>query len=129
MKNIRFLILVFLLSLTATQGFGQIDMPRKYLYPIDTITRPYSGEPTCKDSLWYVYSDRAINPVYEEPDASSKVKFNAGFLRELVVIGKKEEESGTITVRKKTGGEIREVKIPDFLKYFKDIVYKRKIKY
>ena len=47
----------------------------------------------------------------------------------MVVIGEKEEESGTITVRKKTGGEIREVKITDFLKVFKDIVNNRKIKY
>ncbi len=47
----------------------------------------------------------------------------------MVIIGEKEEKSGTITVRKKTGGEIREVKIPDFLKAFKDIVDNRKIKY
>jgi len=47
----------------------------------------------------------------------------------MVIIGEKEEKSGTITVRKKTGGEIREVKIPEFLKAFKDIVDNRKIKY
>ncbi len=47
----------------------------------------------------------------------------------MVIIGEKEEKSGTITIRKKTGGEIREVKIPDFLKTFKDIVNNRKIKY
>ena len=47
----------------------------------------------------------------------------------MVVIGEKEEKSGTITVRKKTGGEIREAKIIDFLKVFKDIVNNRKIKY
>jgi threonyl-tRNA synthetase len=47
----------------------------------------------------------------------------------MVIIGEKEEESSTITIRKKTGGEIREVKIPDFLKAFKDIVNNRKIKY
>ena len=47
----------------------------------------------------------------------------------MVVIGEKEEESGTITIRKKTGGEIREIKISDFLRDFKDIVNNRKIKY
>ena len=47
----------------------------------------------------------------------------------MVIIGEKEEESGTITIRKKIGGEIREIKITDFLKTFKDIVNNRKIKY
>jgi threonyl-tRNA synthetase len=47
----------------------------------------------------------------------------------MVVVGDKEERSGTITVRKKTGGEIREVKIPDFIKIFKDIVDNRKTQY
>ncbi|MCK5567492.1 MAG: threonine--tRNA ligase, partial [Actinomycetia bacterium] len=47
----------------------------------------------------------------------------------MVVVGDKEERSGTITVRKKTGGEIREVKIPDFIKIFKDIVDNRKTGY
>ena len=47
----------------------------------------------------------------------------------MVVLGEKEEKTGTITVRKKTGGEMRETRIPDFIKAFKDIVNNRKIKY
>ncbi|TET51474.1 MAG: threonine--tRNA ligase, partial [Actinomycetota bacterium] len=47
----------------------------------------------------------------------------------MVVVGDKEEKTGTITIRKKTGGEIREIKIPDFIKIFKDIVDNRKTQY
>ncbi|MCJ7666195.1 MAG: threonine--tRNA ligase [Actinobacteria bacterium] len=47
----------------------------------------------------------------------------------MVIVGDKEERSGTITVRKKIGEEIREIKIPDFIKIFKDIVDNRKTEY
>ena len=47
----------------------------------------------------------------------------------MVIVGDKEERTDTITVRKKTGGEIREIKTPGFLEIFKDIVDNRKTGY
>jgi threonyl-tRNA synthetase len=47
----------------------------------------------------------------------------------MIVVGEKEEESGTITVRKKSGGEMKQVEIPGFLKIFKKVVSLRSIDY
>jgi threonyl-tRNA synthetase len=47
----------------------------------------------------------------------------------MIVVGEKEEESGTITVRKKSGGEMKQVEIPGFLKIFKKVVSSRSIDY
>ncbi len=40
----------------------------------------------------------------------------------MIILGKNEEATGTITIRKKIGGDIREIKTPDFIKDFKSVV-------
>jgi threonyl-tRNA synthetase len=47
----------------------------------------------------------------------------------MIVVGEKEKESGTITVRKKTGGEMKQAEISGFLKIFKKAVNSRSIDY
>ena len=47
----------------------------------------------------------------------------------MIVVGEKEKESRTITVRKKSGGEMKLVEIPEFLKTFKEAVISRSIDY
>lgn len=47
-------------------------MPPKYWDPHDTITKPYGDEAKTSliiDSLWLVYSDRAVNLAYDDYDA------------------------------------------------------------
>ncbi len=81
------LLIVLLLSMQSFAQFTTVmDMPRKYLYPIDTITRPYPNEAVCKDTLWYVYSDRADNPIFAEQDINSETVIIADFLDEFVVL-------------------------------------------
>jgi threonyl-tRNA synthetase len=46
----------------------------------------------------------------------------------MVIIGKNEEKTGTITIRKKIGGDIREIKLEDFTEELKNTIrYKKKI--
>jgi threonyl-tRNA synthetase len=47
----------------------------------------------------------------------------------MIVIGGKEEETGTITVRKKSGGDMKQVGLADFLKIFTEAVKNRSIEY
>jgi len=47
----------------------------------------------------------------------------------MVVLGEKEKDTETITVRKKAGGELRQVTISSFLEEFNDVVAGRSIKY
>jgi len=47
----------------------------------------------------------------------------------MMVIGEKEEQTGTVTIRKKSGGDMKQIKLPDFLKEFDHIVSSRSIEY
>jgi len=47
----------------------------------------------------------------------------------MVVVGENEKKTGTVTIRKKTGGNIREIKLKDFEKELKRVVDNREIKY
>jgi len=47
----------------------------------------------------------------------------------MIVIGEKEESSGTVTIRKKSGREIKQAGLNDFLKDFKIAVNSRSIEY
>jgi threonyl-tRNA synthetase len=44
----------------------------------------------------------------------------------MVVIGEKEQESCTITIRKKTGGDIKNISIEEFIKILKENVENKK---
>jgi threonyl-tRNA synthetase len=44
----------------------------------------------------------------------------------MIIIGKNEEETGTVTIRKKIGGDIKEIKLADFIKELKDIIKNKK---
>ena len=47
----------------------------------------------------------------------------------MIIIGEKEESSDTISIRKKSGGEMKQVILSDFLKVFNTVVNKRSIEY
>ncbi|MEA2016371.1 MAG: threonine--tRNA ligase [Actinomycetota bacterium] len=47
----------------------------------------------------------------------------------MIVVGENEEKTGTITIRKKTGGDIREIKLKDFEKELRRVVDNKEIKY
>ena len=40
----------------------------------------------------------------------------------MVIIGKNEEKTGTVTIRKKIGGDVREIKLSDFTHKLKNVV-------
>ena len=47
----------------------------------------------------------------------------------MIIIGKNEEKTGTITIRKKIGGDIKEIKLADFIHKIKDVLENKKIVY
>ena len=47
----------------------------------------------------------------------------------MIIIGKNEEKTGTITIRKKIGGDIKEIKLADFIHEIKDVLENKKIVY
>jgi len=44
----------------------------------------------------------------------------------MIIIGKNEEKTGTITVRKKIGGDMKEIKLSDFTGELKDVIENKK---
>ena len=44
----------------------------------------------------------------------------------MVIVGKNEKDTGTITVRKKTGGDMKEIKLSDFISELKDVIENKK---
>lgn len=40
----------------------------------------------------------------------------------MIIIGKNEEKTGTITIRKKIGGDIKEIKPDDFMRDLKKVI-------
>ncbi len=85
--NYPILTMLFILF-TGIDGYSQdtiADMPRKYLYPVDTITRPYPNEAVCKNTIWLVYSDRTDNPVYKAASDTSEKVFIADFMEKFEV--------------------------------------------
>jgi len=44
----------------------------------------------------------------------------------MIVVGKNERDTGTITVRKKTGGDMKEIKLSDFTGELKDVIENKK---
>jgi len=44
----------------------------------------------------------------------------------MVIVGKNEKDTGTITIRKKTGGDIKEIKLSDFISELKDVIKNKK---
>jgi threonyl-tRNA synthetase len=47
----------------------------------------------------------------------------------MVIIGKNEEKTGTITIRKKIGGDIKEIKLADFISEFRNVIENKKTVY
>jgi threonyl-tRNA synthetase len=47
----------------------------------------------------------------------------------MVIIGKNEEKTGTITIRKKIGGDIKEIKLADFISEFRNVIENKKTIY
>jgi len=47
----------------------------------------------------------------------------------MVIIGKNEEKTGTITIRKKIGGDIKEIKLADFMSEFRNVIENKKTVY
>jgi threonyl-tRNA synthetase len=47
----------------------------------------------------------------------------------MVILGKNEEETETITIRKKIGGDIKEIKLDGFISELKDVIKSKKIVY
>jgi threonyl-tRNA synthetase len=47
----------------------------------------------------------------------------------MVIVGQKEAQDGTITVRKKNGGDIKDIKLSDFERILKDVIEKRSSDY
>jgi len=44
----------------------------------------------------------------------------------MVIVGKNEKDTRTITIRKKTGGDIKEIKLSDFISELKDVIENKK---
>ena len=44
----------------------------------------------------------------------------------MIIVGKNEQDTGTITIRKKTGGEMKEIKLSDFTGELKDTIENKK---
>ena len=44
----------------------------------------------------------------------------------MVVIGEKEVDSSTVTIRKKTGGDIKNISIEEFMNILKENIHNRK---
>lgn len=44
----------------------------------------------------------------------------------MIIVGKNEKDTGTITVRKKTGGDMKEIKLSDFISELKDVIENKK---
>ena len=47
----------------------------------------------------------------------------------MVILGKNEEETGTITIRKKIGGDIKEIKLDGFISELNNVINGKKIAY
>lgn len=47
----------------------------------------------------------------------------------MIILGRNEEETGTITIRKKVGRDIKEIKLNDFISELNDVIRSKKIVY
>ncbi len=90
MKTKYLLLLTLFFASMALNCIAQftsvMDLPQKYLYPVETNKISYPIKKVCSDTAWYVFSDRANNKVYQDASEYSKILFEADFLDTLAVI-------------------------------------------
>ncbi len=70
---------------------GILNIPLKYLHPIDTVTRPYSNDSLIFDFEWWVFSDRDNNPIYSSPAMDSVIGY-LNFFDSCAIVDKKNEK-------------------------------------
>jgi len=101
------------------------NMP-PWLAPVQVIVLPISEK-------FYYYGKKVYDSLKKEnirveidnrvESLSKKIKqAEIGKIPYMVIIGKNEEKTGTVTIRKKIGGDVREIKLSDFTHKLKNVV-------
>jgi len=91
--------------------------------PISDKFSDYSNEVFCmlKNKGYRVEIDNRVESLSKKIKQAEIIKIPC-----MIIIGQKEEETGTITVRRKNGEDIREIKLADFISMTKDIIKNKK---
>lgn len=91
--------------------------------PISDKFSDYSNEVFCrlKNKGYRVEIDNRVESLSKKIKQAEIIK-----IPYMIIIGQKEEETGTITVRRKNGEDIREIKLADFISMTKDIIKNKK---
>jgi len=101
-----------------------------WLAPVQMIVCPisdkfsdYSNEIFCrlKNKGYRVEIDNRVESLSKKIKQAEIIK-----IPYMIIIGQKEEETGTITVRRKAGEDIKEIKLTDFISITKDIIKNKK---
>ena len=91
--------------------------------PISDKFSDYSNEIFCrlKNKGYRVEIDNRVESLSKKIKQAEIIK-----IPYMIIIGQKEEETGTITVRRKAGEDIKEIKLADFISMAKDIIKNKK---
>jgi threonyl-tRNA synthetase len=91
--------------------------------PISDKFSDYSNEIFCrlKNKGYRVEIDNRVESLSKKIKQAEIIK-----IPYMIIIGQKEEETGTITVRRKAGEDIKEIKLTDFISITKDIIKNKK---
>ncbi len=91
--------------------------------PISDKFSDYSNEVFCrlKNKGYRVEIDNRVESLSKKIKQAEIIK-----IPYMIIIGQKEEETGTITVRRKNGEDIKEIKLADFISMAKDIIKNKK---
>ncbi len=104
-----------------------------WLAPVQVIILPISEK-------FYEYGEKVYNSLKKEDvkvEIDNRVESLSKKIKQaeikkipyMIIIGKSEEKTGTITIRKKIGGDIKEIKLADFVHEIKDVLENKKIVY
>ncbi len=104
-----------------------------WLSPVQAVVMPisdkfgqygYQVSKTLKEGGYRVEFDDRVESLSKKIRQSELRK-----IPYMVIVGQKEAQDGTITVRKKNGGDIKDIKLADFEGILKDVIEKRSSDY
>jgi threonyl-tRNA synthetase len=104
-----------------------------WLAPVQVIILPIS-EKFCKygTNVYESFKNEDIRVEIDNRVESLSKKIKQAEIKKIpymVILGKNEEETGTITIRKKIGGDIREIKLDAFISELNSVINGKKIVY